>query len=942
MRRSATRYVASEKSASVKGRLLPFEFSVTQAYILELGETIMRFYRHQGQILAANITASITNGTFDSGITGWTDSSGGGGGIAHDSTNNRLSLNPGGTAASDIANAEQQVTNSSALAHTIKFRVYGAPGDQIDMQVGTASAGTQILTPVKFKVGFHCYTFTSTAANFFVQFRSLGTYQNKVVGVDDISLIDNAAVEVDTPWSEAQLFQVNGPQSADVLYLYHPDVPTYKLLRLGHASWSLVEVAWEDGPYLPENTSTTTLLPAANTGLGINMTLSAIAGVNDDQGWLATDIGRCIRYAEGGSTAFGWAVIVSITSTTVAVADIKVDFNSSPTAQTTFRLGAWSGTTGYPSIGSFYEQRQWAANTSTQPQTLWATQTADFENHTPDKVDTARTIEDDDALDYTISADEVNAIRWLSPGEDTLVIGTTGGEWIPESNGIVITPSDVVIRRRTTHGSANIQPVRVGNIVLFVQKAKRKIREFGFTFESDGFRAFDMTRLAQHVTRSGVVEMEFQQEPDSVVWAVRSDGQLPSMTFRREEDVVGWARHIIGGTFSAGDAVVESVAVIPGADGSGQVQSSEARDEVWITVKRTIDSATARYIEVFERDYEEGDEPEDAYYADSCITLDTPITITGATVADPVVVTATGHGLSNGNAVRITQVKGMTELNGGSYLVADKTTNTIALCASGDDKAISGATAASPVVITATAHGYSDGDIIGIFDVLGMTELNGITYKVANKATNTFELTDVNDAAINGAAFTAYTSGGKIYHATDGSAFTAYDSAGQVRLKTASISGLGHLEGETVKIWADGFVHPDRTVSSGAITLDNAASVVQIGLGYTHIIKPLKFEGGTRIGTAVGKTKQVFGVTFVLLNSHTLTFGRDTSNLDTIDFRKVSDAMDAGVPLFTGERFVEFDDNWKTDPRIIIQEDAPAPFTLLAMAPEIDTRESRG
>ena len=782
MRRASTRYIADAKSASVKGRLKRFEFSVTQAYMLELGEQIMRFYRHQGQIVAANITASITNGTFPSGIANWSDVSGGGGAIAHDATNLRLSLDPGGTAASDIASAEQQVTNASAVDHTIKFRVYGAPGNTVDMQVGTATGGTQILSPVKFDVGFHVYTFTATAADFFVQFRALGTYQNKIVGIDDVSLIDNAGIEIDTPWTEAQLFTVNGPQSADVLYLFHPSHPTYKLLRLGHTSWSLVEVAWVDGPYLDQNTSTTTLVPSANTGLGINLTLSAITGVNDDQGWLSTDVGRLVRYQKAGAGAWGYAIIVSITSTTVAVADVRENFQAAPSAATSFRLGAWSGTTGYPSIGAFYEQRLFAANTLGQPQTVWATQTADFENHTPD--DLSGTVEDDDAFDYTISADDVNAIRWFSPGEDTLVIGTTGGEWIPESDGIVLTPNDIVVRRRTTHGSANIQPVRVGNVVLFVQRAKRKVREFGRSFEVEGFQALDMTRLAQHVTRGGIVEMAFQEEPDSLVWAVRSDGQLLSMTFRREEDVVGWARHVIGGSFGSGDAVVESVAVIPGADGSGQTQNSEDRDEVWITVKRTINGATARYIEVLERDYEDGDDAADAYYADSIITYD-------------------------------------------------------------------------------------------------------------------------------GAAATAMT-------------------------------GLTHLAGETVKILADGFVHPDKIVSStGTLTLDAAASVVQMGLGYTHKLKTLKLVGGTAAGTSVGKDKQIFGVTFVLLNSHTLTFGPDASNLTTLDFRDVEDLMDTAVPLFTGEFFRSFDDGWKTDPRIVIESDAPAPFTLLALAPEIDIKELR-
>ena len=151
--------------------------------------------------------------------------------------------------------------------------------------------------------------------------------------------------------------------------------------------------------------------------------------------------------------------------------------------------------------------------------------------------------------------------------------------------------------------------------------------------------------------------------------------------------------------------------------------------------------------------------------------------------------------------------------------------------------------------------------------------------------------------------------------------------------------GLDHLAGETIKILADGAVHPDRTVASGGVTLDDTYSVVQMGLGYTHKIKTLKLEAGASAGTAVGKTKQIFGVTFVVLNSHTLSFGKDADSLTMVDFRAVADAMDSAVPYFTGERFEEFDDDWETDARMVIESDAPTPFTLLALAPEITTRD---
>jgi len=97
-RRAGTRYVAATKTgATIKSRLKKFEFSTTQNYIIEMGDNNFRFFRDQGQITVPNITASITNGTFPSGISSWTDRSGSGSSISHDSTNDRLNLISNGT-----------------------------------------------------------------------------------------------------------------------------------------------------------------------------------------------------------------------------------------------------------------------------------------------------------------------------------------------------------------------------------------------------------------------------------------------------------------------------------------------------------------------------------------------------------------------------------------------------------------------------------------------------------------------------------------------------------------------------------------------------------------------------------------------------------------------------------------------------------------------------
>jgi hypothetical protein len=775
MRRSGSRYIAEEEDSAVKGRLKKFQFSTVQAYMLEMGDQKLRFYRHQAQITVADTDAAVTNGTFDSSITGWDNRSTGAGSIAHDAVNLDLNLIPGGATASDIGWAEQDITTTNTgQEHVLKFKVIGTPGDKIEFQVGTSSTGVEILAAVEKEVGYHCVAFTPSASPFYIQFRNLGTNANKTISIDDVSLIDNSGVEIDTLWPEAVLFDVEGPQSADELYGFHELYPTHKLQRFGHTTWSLVEVAWQDGPYLDMNETTTTLTPSATSGVAVTLTASATVGINGGDGFKTTDVNRLVRLDNPASGEdWGWGIIVGFTSTTVVTVHVKEAF-AATTADTRWRLGSWSETTGYPQAASFFEQRLYVGGTSDQPQTFWASQTADFVNFRPD--DGAGTIEADDALDFTLSADNVNAIRWISAGEDTLAIGTEGGEWIPTANGLVITPLDITVRRQTTHGSARMQPVRIGSAALFLQRAKRKIREFIFSWETEGFVAADLTRLAQHISRGGIVEMAYAEERDSVVWAVREDGQLLSMTFRRDEGVVGWGRHILGGSFSAGDAVVESVAVIPGDDGAGQFHDSTDRDEVWLTVKRTINGATKRYVEMLERDFETGDDQEDSYYSDSLITY-------------------------------------------------------------------------------------------------------------------------------NGAAAT-------------------------------TITGLDHLEGEAVKVLADGAIVTGKTVTSGQIELDVAATPVHIGLGYAHKLKTLKITAGNPAGTTLGKKHRIYGLTFSLLNSHTLEYGPDVDLLTAIDFRTVADALDSATPLFTGDQFVAFPGDWTRDGRIVIESDDPVPFTLLALAPE--------
>ena len=647
------------------------------------------------------------------------------------------------------------------------------------------------------------------------------------------------AIELTTTYTTAQVPDVKFAQTADVMYLVHPAHPPRKLTRSSHTSWSITDVDLKRGAMLDPNITTTTLLANGRTG-NVNITASASLFTSNDVGRLVqlhkgfakitsitsatvavaavqeledgrtelmpTYATNTISFHEGdpdntglehndrledtagnfidqgfevgmrvtltGSTSnnFSNLLVVAVTDTTLVIApgnDLaseaagdNVTLVGSLVADKKWRLGAFF-IGSYPSTVAFYEQRLVFAGTSNQPQTMFFSQSGDFENF---EIGT----DADDGLQYTIGSNEVNVIRYLVSSSQ-LVVGTSGGEFVVRASGFdePLTPTNTQIKQQTTFGSAPIQPLLIGNSTLFIQRAKRKLRELAFSSESDSYVAPDMTILAEHITEGGIEEMAYQQEPDSVAWLVRADGVLACMTFRREEQVVAWHRHIIGGSFGSGNAVVESVATIPG---------DIDEDQVWVIVKRTINGATKRYVEYLSG-FDFGTDVGNAFFVDS-----------------------------------------------------------------------------------------------------------GLTYS--------------------------------------GSAAT-------------TISGLNHLEGQSVAILADGAAHANKTVSSGSITLDRSVTKAQIGLPFTSKLETLRIDAGSAMGSSQGKNKRIGEVTVRLFRTVGLKIGTSSTELDTIPFRSSSDNMDTALSLFTGDKTAEFNGGYDDDATITIVQDLPLPMTILAIFPTL-------
>lgn len=481
-------------------------------------------------------------------------------------------------------------------------------------------------TKVTILVGFRF----STVQNYVIEFgdQYVRFYRNR----GQVETGPSTPYEVTTPYLEADLRELYFFQSADVLYILHPDYQPRKLIRSSDTSWALNTITFVDGPYYPINSSATTFSRSGTT-----VTASASTFVSGD-------VGRQIRMKNG--SAWESMTITGYTNGTT----VTVDVSGTIAASINWRLGVFGGDYGWPSLGTIYEERLILANTVNLPSTIWGSRTGELETFSPSSL-TDGTVADDDGFSFTIADDQVNAINWLSSGR-ILLVGTTGAEHSltggTSSGYAPVTPSNVTIKRESSYGSkSHLKAHRVGNAVLYPSQSGRKVREIYYEFGIDSYVSRDVTIFNEHVTRSGVVDSAYVQEPDPHLWTCVENGELVGMVYERTQEIEGWHRHLIGGV----GASVKSLASIP--------RPGDENDDLWMIVERTIDGATVQYIEYMSEIYEDVEAPiagvdkrQYAKFLDSCITydgfLDADITLSALT-GSGVTVTASASVFASGD-----------------------------------------------------------------------------------------------------------------------------------------------------------------------------------------------------------------------------------------------------------------------------------------------------
>ena len=813
-RRPGTKFVREVKNSAHNCRLIPFEFNVTQAYILEFGDEYFRIHKDGGTVVDGSsdpIEVTTPYGEDELADLKFTQSA-----------DVMYLVHP--------LFAPRKITRTSHTAWSIA-EVAFERGPMQDDNTGTVTFLASARTG-NVNVTASSSTFVSTDVGRLIKVHD---------GVTKITSLTSATVVATT-------VQENADGRSELM-------PAYTAATIS---------AHEGDP--------------SSTGLEHNDRYQDTAGQFIAQGFKEGQKITVTGFTTGNNNNSS-AIIVRVTEDTLLLApssDVtdeaagdSVTIAGDLTASTEWALGAFSGTTGFPSAVAFYEQRLVFASTTAQPQTLFFSVGGSFEDFNGG-------VNDTDALTYTLGSNQVNIIRYLQAGR-VLLVGTSGGEFVVSSSEQApLSPTNASVKRQATYGSANIQPVQVANTTLFIQRAKRKLRELIFDLNTDSYQAPDLTILAEHITEGGIKEMALQQEPDNIVWCVRIDGKLVGMTYRREENVIAWHEHTLGGKSGACTVTV----------------SDYANLAVGTTLKFTKSDGTTV---TFTSEAAGGSAPADT-------SLGFRPNESNNTTADNIFTRMNAHA-------------DFTVANPSAAIVTIEETNPSATgflsCVSSDTTRLTTTNQTHALVESiATIPGDLNEDAV---------------YMVVQRTINLGTKRYIEFFA----PFDFGSSAEDAFFVDSGLSYTG--------TAATSMSGLNHLEGEVVSTLVNGATHPDKEVASGALTLDFSATKAHIGLLYKSTLQTMRIEAGGTEGTAQGKTKRIHEVVLRLFRTIGAKVGSSETELDRIPFRTSADEMDQSLGLFTGDKQIEFRSGFDSDGFIVVQQDQPLPLTVIGIYPRLIT-----
>jgi len=446
--------------------------------------------------------------------------------------------------------------------------------------------------------------------------------------------------EITTPYTSANVFDVDYTQGADTMFLALQSVAPYRLQRFADTRWVLDAAPFKPMPFDEIGMRQATVVTLGAAGVGPTTATGAAAV------WLASDVGREVTHSGGVAT------ITSFVSTTVVDVLVTVPFASVTLPASQWVLQGSPQTTCTPSakdpvgaiitltlaangwrttdVGKFVQingglveitaltsplivnariERELTATVAAEanswslegavwsaidgyPRTMTLHQQRLVAAGSPKYpqtiwgsrsglyLDFTKGPLDDDSYSFELGSDEINPVQFLSSNRDLMAL-TYGGEWTL-SGGIEkpITPTNVRAQPQAKAGSMDVRPEQVDDDLYYVQRGVSALRTLGYSIELGGYKSDEAGTLSEHLAKGGVEAISYAQSPERVLWTQKTDGTYLAVTVSREQTIRAFSK-------CSTDGVIESMATIP----------EDGEDKTYAVIRRTINGVTKRYVE---------------------------------------------------------------------------------------------------------------------------------------------------------------------------------------------------------------------------------------------------------------------------------------------------------------------------------------------------------
>jgi len=522
-------------------RVMPFQFSSEQSYVLELGDNNMRVIKDGGYVLEA------------------------------------------GKVVQGFGGANPLVLEVDANGYAAGDDIY------LSSNVGLEDAdGISLLNGKVFKVG-------NPTTNSIELHDELG---NPIDATGATPLVSGGSVfrlyRPACPFAPTEVMDVRFVQSADVLYLAHNNHAPLKLSRTGDAAWTFNTISFGPSISPPTGVSASAhvvtaglpqtfryLVTAVDQATGQESYHSDSAACNNDLSqagnfntisWTAVTGASRYNVYEEVNGIYGY--IGGTTDTSFEDKNITPDLGDTPP----FANNPFLGSGNYPAAVGFHEQRLTWGGSINKPNGVWMSQSANYEN-----MNASLPAKADDSITFGLVAQQVNEVRAFISTIYGMVAFTSDALFQATGGGVTdyMTPSSIVVRPALVRGCGKAQPVAVDNSIIYSQSKGAYLRSITYQVFYNTYQGNNLSAFASHLVEGHtILQFAWAEYPLSTLFALRDDGVLLALLWMPEQEVWGWTVIETAGT-------IESICTV----------TESGEDRLYAVINRTIGGVARRYIE---------------------------------------------------------------------------------------------------------------------------------------------------------------------------------------------------------------------------------------------------------------------------------------------------------------------------------------------------------